>query len=87
MSRGLGKVQLSLIAALEAQPNRHFTVIELAQAAFPGVAIKRKHEVSVRRALGKLPETKLHSLRGGKSGSRGWRLFVRHRDKCCFLCR
>jgi hypothetical protein len=32
MSRGLGEVQLSLIAALEAQPNRHFTVIELAQA-------------------------------------------------------
>jgi hypothetical protein len=77
MSRGAGNVQRSLIAAFEGELGGLFTVEELAEIAFPGKPIERKHLVSVRRALRKLPDLKLHFQRTGESGTRGWRYLVR----------
>ena len=77
MSRGLGVVQRRLIAALQAEPKRLFTVEELAEIAFPGEPIERKHWVSVRRALKNLPGLDPHLYRAGKSSTRGWRYVVR----------
>ncbi len=79
MSRGLGVVQRRLIAALQAR--RRFTVEELAEIAFPGEPIERKHLVSVRLALNKLknlPGLALHFHKAGKSRARGWRYLVWH---------
>jgi hypothetical protein len=75
MSRGAGIVQRRLIAALDELGYR-FTVEELAEIAFPGEPIERKHLVSVRRALENLPGLKLHFYNAGKSGTRGWRYLV-----------
>lgn len=75
MSRGPGVVQRSLIAAIH-ERGRRFTVEELAEIAFPGEPIERKHLVSVRRALENLPG--LHFHKAGKSGTRGWRYIVWH---------
>jgi hypothetical protein len=75
MSRGLGTVQRSLIAAL-AESGRRFTVKELAEVAFPGELIERKHKVSVRRALKNLAGLDLHFSRAGESCARGWRYLV-----------
>jgi hypothetical protein len=75
MSRGLGTVQRSLIAALE-ERGRRFTVEELAKIAFPGELIERKHEVSVRRALKNLAGLDLHFCKAGESCARGWRYLV-----------
>ena len=77
MSRGPGNVQRSLIAAFEGKLGRLFTVGELAEMVFPGEPIERKHLVSVRRALRKLPDLELQFFRAGKSCSRGWRYVVR----------
>ena len=77
MSRGVGIVQRGLIAAFQGEPGRRFTVEELAEIAFPGEPIERKHLVSVRRALENLPGLNLHFHKAGKSGSRGWRYLVR----------
>ena len=68
-------MQRSLIAAFQGGLGRRFTVDELAEMAFPGELIERKHMVSVRRALRKLPG--LHFHKSGKSGTRGWRYLVR----------
>jgi hypothetical protein len=75
MSRGLGTVQRSLIAALE-EHGRRFTVEELAKIAFPGELIERKHGVSVRRALNNLAGLDLHFSKAGESRARGWRYLV-----------
>lgn len=77
MSRGAGVVQRRLIAAFQAEPGRRFTVKELAEIAFPGEPIERKHAVSVRRALKNLPGLDLHSYPRGRNGTRGWRYVVR----------
>ncbi len=76
MSRGLGVVQRRIIAALQAEPMRLFTVEELAEIAFPGEPIERKHAGSVRRALKNLPGLDLHLYRAGKLRTRGWRYVV-----------
>jgi hypothetical protein len=75
MSRGLGTVQRRLIAALD-EPGRRYAVRELAELAFPGELIERKHEVSVRRALKNLAGLDLHFSRAGESCARGWRYLV-----------
>jgi hypothetical protein len=75
MSRGLGTVQRRLIAALD-ERRRRFTVEDLAEIAFPGGVIERKHKVSVRRALKKLAGLDLHLCKAGKSCTRGWRYLV-----------
>jgi hypothetical protein len=77
MSRGAGNVQRSLIVAFEGELGRLFTVDELAEIAFPGEPIERKHLVSVRRALRNLPDLKLQFYRTGKSRTRGGRYAVR----------
>ena len=63
-------------AALEAEPYRLFTIEELAECAFPGEPIERKHWVSVRRALKNLPGLDPYLYRAGKSGTGGWRYKV-----------
>jgi hypothetical protein len=75
MSRGVGIVQRRLIAALD-EPRRRFTVEELAEIAFPGEVIERKHEVSVRRALKNLAGSDLNFCKAGESCARGWRYLV-----------
>jgi hypothetical protein len=75
MSRGLGTVQRSLIATLN-ESGRRFTIEELAEIAFPGEVIERKHEVSVRRALKNLVGLDLQFCKAGKSCTRGWRYLV-----------
>ena len=77
MSRGAGNVQRSLMAAFEGELGRLFRVEELAEIAFPGELIERKHLVSVRRALRNLPNLKLDFYRAGKGCTRGWRYVVR----------
>ena len=74
MSRGAGIVQRRIIAALQAEPTRLFTVEELAEIAFPGEPIEHKHWVSVRRALQGLKG--VHRTREGQYGVRGYRGFV-----------
>ena len=76
MSRGPGIVQRRLIAALQNEPTRRFTVEQLAAIAFPGEQIERKHAVSVRRALKNLPGLDLESCRAGKPRGHGWRYVV-----------
>ena len=72
MSRGLGIVQRGLLAAYQLEPTRRFTVKQLAEIAFPGEQIERKHAVSVRRALKNLPGLDLHVCRIARSGAHGW---------------
>jgi len=76
MSRGPGIVQRRLIAALQNEPTRRFTVEQLAEIAFPGEQIERKHAGSVRRALKNLPGLDLSIITANKPGTRGWRYFV-----------
>lgn len=76
MSRGFGVIQLRLVAAFQAEPGKPFAVRELASVVFPGMAIERKHEVSVRRALKNLPNLQLQVIRAGTPRAHGWRLFV-----------
>jgi hypothetical protein len=75
MSRGLGTVQRNLIAALN-ESGRRFTIEELAEIAFPGELIERKHEVSVRRALNNLRGPDLHFSKAGENCARGWHYLV-----------
>ena len=77
MSRGPGIVQRRLIAALQSKPTRRFTVEQLAEIAFPGEQIERKHAASVRRALKNLPGLHPHLHKKGRSFTRGWRYGVR----------
>ncbi len=76
MSRGLGIVQRRLIAAFQREPTRRFTVEQLAEIAFRGEQIERKHAVSVLRALKDLPGLDLHVSRGAKPRAHGWRYVV-----------
>ena len=69
-------MQRRLIAVFQVEPGRR-TVEELAEIAFPGETIERKHLVSVRRALKTLPDLDLHSHKAGESCARGWRYRVR----------
>jgi hypothetical protein len=71
MSRGPGIVQRRLLATLQAEPGRWFTIAELAEVAFPG---DHRHLSSVRRALEGLPG--LHRAREGQYGVHGYRGFV-----------
>ncbi len=43
MSRGPGRLQRGLIAAFQAEPDRRFTIEELAALVYPGEAFKRDH--------------------------------------------
>lgn len=75
MSCGLGIRQRRLLAALHAEPDRWFTIDELAEIAFPGgEPVEHKHLSSVRRALRGLKG--LHRTREGQYGVHGYRGFV-----------
>jgi hypothetical protein len=69
-------VQRRLVSALLAAPRRRFTVLELAEIAFPGEEIERKHAVSVRRALKNLPDLNLGLCRAGWPHDHGWHYVV-----------
>ncbi len=73
MSRGPGIIQRQLIAALQGEPLRHFTVEELAALAYPDHEVGRAQLVGVRRALDGLS---VFRCRAGQSGERGWRYVV-----------
>jgi len=76
MSRGPGIVQRRLIAAFQSEPTLRFAVEQLAEIAYPGEQIERKHAVSVRRALKNLPGLDLFVMTANKPGTHGWRYFV-----------
>jgi hypothetical protein len=83
VSRGLGIVQRRLIAALN-ESGRRFRVKELAETAFPGEPIERKHEVSVRRALRTWPALIFVSARQARVAPVVGVTSYGVRDKCCF---
>jgi hypothetical protein len=68
MSRGLGRTQRRLLAALQAEPTRLFTIETLAETAFPGEEIDHSRLNNVRRALERLPA---HRFRQ-RNATRGW---------------
>ena len=68
MSRGPGIVQRSLIAALQGEPDRWFTIDELTEIAYPGEAVGHKHSSSVRRALKKLSPLGVRRKSEGRYG-------------------
>lgn len=75
MSRGPGNVQRQLIAVLQGEPLRRFTVEELAALAYPDRSVGRAQLVSVRRALNGLD---VGRQRIGLGGKRGWRFSIRY---------
>jgi hypothetical protein len=75
MSRGIGLVQRRIKDAFESNPGKAFTIVGLAEIAFPGQTIERKHKQSVRRALSKLisdARIAIYQCSVGHSHSRGW---------------
>jgi hypothetical protein len=54
MSKGAGRVQQAIIAAFKAHPDRFFTVEELAEFAYPGIALEAKHKDRTSRAVNSL---------------------------------
>jgi hypothetical protein len=76
MSRGLGQVQRRLLAALQAEPSRRFTVEELAALAYPGEEIDCSRLSSARRGLRGLSGS-IYRERHGDMGARGWRHVIR----------
>jgi hypothetical protein len=55
MSKGPGRIERAITAAIEAEPDNAFTVEDLCDRAFPGAnRIEKKHRVSVLRAMKKL---------------------------------
>jgi hypothetical protein len=70
MSRGPGIIQRRIMAALQAEPARWFTVMELVVIAYPDEGmVEKTHLTSVWRALQGL---KVKRWRAGKRGGRGW---------------
>lgn len=76
MSRGPGRVQSAILFAFEAEPNRKFSVMDLAEIAFPYVPITSSHTGAISRAL-KSPALRakldLRACRSGALHSGGWR--------------
>jgi hypothetical protein len=64
MSRGNGHVQSSIEAALAASPHATYTIRDLAQTAYPGVIIEKRHRVAVSRAV--------HSMKRSGIWPRQW---------------
>jgi hypothetical protein len=58
MSKGPGRIERAILAAVEADPDNAFTTAELVEKAFPRIKvnykIRKKHRVSVLRAAKKL---------------------------------
>ncbi len=74
VSRGLGIVQQRLIAVFESNPQKHFSVKELAKLVYPDETLERKHEVAILRATKALGD--LDKLRVGRWGTSGWHYVV-----------
>jgi hypothetical protein len=70
MSRGPGRIERAIEAAFTTEPNRAFTVEELARAAYPGVnRVEKKHRVALLRAAHNVAERLLwRTMRGGENG-------------------
>jgi len=73
MSRGPGRIQAAVGAALHGEPGRWFTVLELAEAVYDE-PVARKHLEAVRRVLRRWPG--LHYVREGQYEVHGFRGFV-----------
>lgn len=54
MSKGRGHIQRAIAAAFAAEPDRSFRVFALAELAYPGETIDKRHTDAVDRALRKL---------------------------------
>ena len=64
MSKGRGHIQRAIAAAFAAEPDRSFRVFALAELAYPGECIEKRHTDVVDRALRKLaPELGLSRCR------------------------
>lgn len=74
MSRGQGHIQRRLLAALQSEPARRFTVEELTMLAYPGEEVDRSRLSGTRRALAGLP---VYRERHGTWGARGWRYVIK----------
>ena len=75
MSRGPGIIQRRIMAALQAEPARWFTVMELVVIAYPDEGmVEKTHLESVRRALKGL---KVNRRRDGKRRVGGWHHSIR----------
>jgi hypothetical protein len=82
MSRGPGRIQTAVEAALLAEPRRMFTVEDLARCAYPGKVIEHKHLTAVRRALDGIPGLGTDGPRSNQHlkahpTGRGWHRVVR----------
>ena len=74
MSRGPGHVQRAIASAFAAHPHRQFTHRQLAEIAYPGEEISKKHTDAVNRALLKIAERLgLHCCQAGRAKHPGWR--------------
>jgi hypothetical protein len=51
MSRGLGHVQRTILAMIEADPHGAWTVEEICRRAYPGAKVEKRHRVAVLRAF------------------------------------
>lgn len=59
MSRGLGRIQRAIEAAFGADPDNAFTVEDLCDRVYPGIArIEKKHRVAVLRAARNLSKAR-----------------------------
>lgn len=71
MSRGPGRIEIAIGAALDAEPDRAFTTDELCQAVYRGInQVHKKHRVAVLRAASRLAGRR-HTLRQFTSESLG----------------
>jgi len=77
MSKGPGCVMRIIRETIEAHPDRRFTIVELAEFAYPNApSIERKHLVAVRAAVKKLPDRVEIEKEGTRYFRRGWQLKV-----------
>jgi hypothetical protein len=54
MSRGLGHVQRTILALIEADPHGAWTVEDICRRAYPDGPVEKKHRVAALRALDKM---------------------------------
>ncbi len=79
VSRGLGIVQRRLIAVFESNPQKRFSVKDLAELVYPGEILERKHEVAILRAMKAI--NGLDKIRAGRWSTGGWHyIFSVHTD-------
>ena len=77
MSRGLGRIQRTVVAAFADDPNAKLTISQLALRCYPDQKITEAHLDTVRRTLTKLePALGLRRCRIGQLKERGWHYVI-----------